>query len=1176
MLAGALAALSWAYFADRQYLLLGPVDTPQDVSDVAYSASEVADGGMVSDGRTLSDWMSDAEYEWRRRLQPAKLVIETDFSADEVREAQRKYGAVARQLVRQDLPYSRILKRYPALTLMILVGHASLAYDHGAYWESFWDELGMARDGEFEREIRHSVVDLLDKFSLARFPDIERDSSRRYVMMFALHAGMPVHSMAHLLAVINDHVAQGRPATGAALMEWLQEPGKEYRAAALDVPVRNFLENGAEFAADILDRIIEFIEASTADPGLLDRDDLDASNTGLPKVLLSELIDRLKEAPLTFERKRLASSGRIQPRFIYLVDDDEIVLEMPTPEHGSDVPWRVSFDGDVREVHAARRWGGGSQTAIARAAVPGPIREAIISHPGVPAPSAIPLVVQADPLLTFDQRGRWIPRRDGLKDCVWAVFPDDHQLVDARSAKSVEYADSGSPAGWCGWRSAFIQLDDVYALGLVRDGAAVGTERWVRKDARPRFQLGTPVSGLVASDGRAVYNERPWVMLPESRTDPPPRWNVRVRRLGDSAWIVDEEWMGEVEETCVDPFDDDEKFQLGLFEILVTGPMGADARCVLFLAEGLRVEFDPTIRVPVAAGLASCTGVLDSDDLSVKPSGPFTFGPRDLEAKVEVSNESGAEVVLMRPPHVEIRSGESGVPTAWRMTADVCDPEDFTQDRFVALRAVGVNSVEFGYLSDHGDVLQVDRRPRQRQSDVFEVRTQQFADTVRNHPTGRVVAVIHTEAGPVEVTVLLVQPRLLASGVKLVDDILKFTDLGEVSGLAAYIWNNTAPWRPAEIVPVADGRASLPESLIDRGDLRCQLFVDDPWVFIDPPAVPSAAAFRIEQLGWCEEGSPAQVKLSRYIGTRCKPPLDVGARPEVWTALARLHADGKSERFAGLIGLLADDPRRALECLGDSTIPSSDKMSMLIRSELVNHSYSANDTLNELHSHPWFGCMIELADLPSLFNRRCEVATERAETLAYLRDRGGPALTELLRAGRVARFDRACLDSTALELSFLPGNRVETKLRELQQVPRAQLHHENLRVGVYEALTRRKQWMASGWSSNFAKQVAFVVKPIRRASLLADETITMRLDRLKGIDLDEYPWMLMSVESLTLAFLARLEAYGRIEGRYLNSGLLGDWAQLAQLCPTMVANDLLIAEAAVLYGRRGDLIGEDE
>jgi hypothetical protein len=63
-------------------------------------------------------------------------------------------------------------------------------------------------------------------------------------------------------------------------------------------------------------------------------------------------------------------------------------------------------------------------------------------------------------------------------------------------------------------------------------------------------------------------------------------------------------------------------------------------------------------------------------------------------------------------------------------------------------------------------------------------------------------------------------------------------------------------------------------------------------------------------------------------------------------------------------------------------------MAMLIRSELVNHSYSAEQTSNKLHAHPWSGCMVELADLPSLYHRRREVRAERAETLAYLRDRG--------------------------------------------------------------------------------------------------------------------------------------------------------------------------------------------
>lgn len=101
------------------------------------------------------------------------------------------------------------------------------------------------------------------------------------------------------------------------------------------------------------------------------------------------------------------------------------------------------------------------------------------------------------------------------------------------------------------------------------------------------------------------------------------------------------------------------------------------------------------------------------------------------------------------------------------MTPDVCDPEDFSQDRFVAVRAPGVGHVEFAYLSDVGDVIQVDPSPRRRAGDVFETRTQQFADTARHHPTGRMVAKLHTDGGHFEVTALFARPRLLASGVSL-------------------------------------------------------------------------------------------------------------------------------------------------------------------------------------------------------------------------------------------------------------------------------------------------------------------------------------------------------------------------------------------------------------------------
>lgn len=1125
---------------------------------------------------SLADWMSDADYEWRQRLKPVRLIIECDFSTDEVREAQRNVGRAARHLLSHGRSHREIIKRYPALTLITLVGHAALAYDQGAYWQSFWEELGMGRDADFENEMRHQLFGLLDKFSLARFPEIENLGNNQYVMTLALHAGIPVHCLKDLLNVLNDHIIQGRPATGAAVIEWLHEPGKEYRATTLDMPVRNFLVHGAEFAADILDRIIEFIEATTADANLLDAE-LDSSTTGLPAVLLDELILQLKETPLRLDRKRTPANTAARPAITYSVADDEIVLVLPAPAGDPDKPWRVSFDGDVREIHAVRPWGSDSQPAVARVAVPGPVREIVITHSAEDAGTSLALVLQSDPLLMFDQAGRWISRHDGLKDIAWAIYPEGHQLVDPGTSATVDGQDTGHPAGWDGWRSVFVDLEHIDALQLTRDGNLVGTPRRVRKDLRPRFLLGSEIAGLNTTDGRTVYATRPWVLLPPNGTGPAQAWNVRVRRFGESQWIVDESWDSEEVETCVDPFDEAEESQLGLFEVLVTGPIGMDARCVMFLAEGVDATFEPAIRVPESGGLAPCVATVHSSgDLHLSSTGTVQFDSEQVDAALVISAESAGADLVLKPPHVEIRSGEAGMPVPWRMSADVCDPDDFAENRFVAVRAPGAHNVAFGYYSELGELLQLDTKPRRRPGDVYEARTQQFADTVRSSPSGRLIAALETDTGPISVTVLSAQPRLLASGACLTDDTIEFTDVADVSDLAAYVWSTTAPWHAAEAIPLAAGKARLPQHLVGRGELRCQLFVDDPWVYIERPTSPPDTAFRLEQPGWRNDGTAEQKQLARFLSGAGTAPTEVGAIPEVWAALTRLRADGKMKRFKQLTVLLTRDPRAALERLGDSTTPAGEKMATFVRSELVNHSFAVEETHNELHTHPWFGCMVELADLPSLYHRRHKVRAERAETLSYLRERGGSPLMELLQTGKTARFDDASFTPAVLELSFVPGNKVRSKLAEIQQIPKAQLHPENLRAGVYEGLCNRAEWMATGWSRNFAAQLDLVRNPIKKASLLAAETISLRLDRLRGIDTEEHPWMLMSVHSLTLALLARLEAASRIGGQYLNRGLLDDWAQMAELCPTLVSNDLLIAEALVLYDRRGDLTGEDE
>ena len=512
---------------------------------------------------SLKDWLSDAEYEWRQKLKPVNLVIETDFTAKNTMQIKKYWGAAVRALRKRDYRHHEIVKRYPALTLMALVGHASLSYVEGRFWEDFWVDTGVARDQDFESVLRHSIDDILIKFSLARFPDTDHDQARKYVMVLALHAGIPVHCLGDLLGTINEHIVQGREASGAAVLAWLDEPGKEYRANNLDIPVRNFFAHGAEFAVDILDRIIEFVVATNDDPQLLEGE-LDSSTTGLPTVLLDELITRLRETPLRWTRSsRGASAGAKRIAIRYDVDDDQVVVDLPYPVRGSEEPWRLSIDGDVRNIHSMRQWGSNAEASLTRAVIDRPVRELVITHGPSEVTSVLGLVNRGDPLLTFSTSGEWIPRRDGLKDAVWVVYPEGNELVDLSTGGLVALENEGSPTGWLGWKSAFVELTSVDGLQLRTNDQPIGSERQVRKDARPRFEVDEPVCGVRSIDGRPVLARRPWVWLPATRSDPPAAWRVRTRRFGSADWTVDDSWDAAEDEAAVDPFDDSEESQLG-------------------------------------------------------------------------------------------------------------------------------------------------------------------------------------------------------------------------------------------------------------------------------------------------------------------------------------------------------------------------------------------------------------------------------------------------------------------------------------------------------------------------------------------------------------------------------------------------------------------------------------
>lgn len=1131
---------------------------------------------MVAGQRSLSEWMSDEEHRLRQALSPVSLVVETNFSADEISQIQYRYGQAATALLGRGSSYRDVIQKYPALTLTALVGHAAIAYREGAYWDEFFAELGRPRDLNFENALRHALTDLLDKFKLARFATLE--AQHQYVMTFAMHAGIPVHCLGDLLRVVDDHLTQGRDASGAALIEWLDEPGKEYRTFSLDVPVRNFIHYGGTFAVDILDRIIEVVDATLTNPALLDSG-LDSSTTGLPDVIVDELVQQLRDNPLGWQGRRAARAGvQRRPVLHYAVDDDQLLVAIPYPRTGAESPWRVSFDGKVREVYAQRGWGVTSDDQPPTfVPIAEPVREILLWHSGSEQNFTVSTVDKADPLLVFGADGAWIPKRELLKrGTVWAIYPSSSELVDPRSGEPVASAVTGTPAGWRGWCSALVDLETVDSIQLRRAGELVGRARSVRRDTTPTFELGELIAGCLTVDRRKVYASRPWVMLPADTSPEPTSWRIRTRRFDTTDWIVDDSWDSAEEPTCVDPFDDSDDTQLGLFEIVVSGPLGADIRAVVFLAEGLSVDFDNPPRFPVAGGLSPSAAMINSEfGLTVSDSWQ-EFDRGDRNRTISVSDGQDFVDLVIQPPSVEIRTGLVGQPAPWRSSAEAYTPDELGEDRFVAIRAPGVSSVQFVFVNSIGAVTQTETQPRRKTGDVYEVSTRRFVDTARNSGTGRLIArIINDEGKQVDVTVIAVRPPTFCSGAHLADGELVFHNLLAADDLAVNIWCATAPWLEPRVIPLDGDRAVLPAELIESGPLLCEVFVDDPWTAVEPPRWPGPSAVRVDQPGWVSAGASA--KLSRFLAGEGPAPDSVSTMPEVWSALCFPAAgDVSNQRIeSALTRILRTEPRAALEALGNSTIALEDKMALLIRTELVNCSFAADFTLNELHADPWFGCMVELSDLAALHHARDRKRAERAETLAYLKDKGGKRLIESLRVGKFDYVREGSFARNVIAMDGMSADQVDAIIDQLRLVPGALLGSGSRMAAAVEAFRHRADWVASGWSDSFAAQLSHVMTPIRRACPLAHDVIGLRNAMLDGLDIEHLPWMLLTLQSLTLAILARLEAHNRIAGQYLNSGMLATWARLAELAPRLVATDLLIAEALVVHYCHGDLIGDE-
>ncbi|MFC6013006.1 hypothetical protein [Nocardia lasii] len=1108
----------------------------------------------------------DEEFRQARRLEQVSLFAELNLDHDEIGRTRDLLGQVIRQH-RAQLGVPRLIDTFPALTLTTLIGHAGLDYEQGKYWESFWAELDLRPEQDFENLLRARLPVFLRKFGMRQFPEL----GTQYVQMMAVHAGVPVHCLDDLIDLIEQHIAQGRDPNGAAVFEWLTQPGLEYRLNHLDAPVRNFLQHGGEVAVDIVDRIIEFADYTTEHPDFANDMTLDTATTGIPNLLLEALISRWSKRPFGASPVATARSVRARrPALAYSRTDDQLVIEVPYLSESADVPWLVSFDGETTSVHARRGWGLAAADAQPPTPVPVPhrVREVVLRHEGAGQHYRIALVDKVDPLLIFDEQGRHLSRHVALpRGEVIAVHPARARLTDAHTGAPLDFLTEATPVGWRDWVARVYDLTDTDTVALHDDNRS-GPVRQVRRTGAARLFLPDAVDGVYTRSGLPVYAERPAVDLPAHVVEPVD-WRVRVRRAGTVDWLADDIWESDTEPTSLDPFDGLEPGLLGLFDVVISGPLGQDIRHSLFLAEGLVVEHAAEFRVPVPNGLAP-THTAVSAEAPLRIDRPeIAFGVTDREAHLTVTAGAVTERLMVRPPAVELRVDPIGAAARWRTVAPVLTNDDLAEYRMAAARVPGEVDVAIVLIDDAGAVVQR-AKPQALRDNVFQVPTREFADTVRGMRRSRlVVRVVDTDGATTSVTLARIQPRRLCEGVVLRDGELVFEGATDAD-LATYVWPCTAPWSAPIQVPLNAGRATLPEEFVDAGPLTVQVFVDDPWGVITAPEHPDDTAYTVVQPGWMRDADLGRSELARYLAGEGELPRTTSALPEAWTvyAAARVGQVHRSSVRSGLLDVLRADPRSSVEALDRSTIARNDVPALLISSGVIEQDLSSPIRTGTL-TDPWLGCLVGVADLPfvALHQANSAAVEMRADLVNY----GGDALIELLSGDpRAACAD--IFDAKTVPLHYMPDEQFAAIKQACEIVPAALLDEDTRRSAVFEAFAQRLVWCDDPERTTMTVYSAELTRLLSRASASVYDLVKARNEALTGADTTEFPWLLLSMQSLLFAAVARLRARSVIRDWTMPAPMRESWARLAALCPALVATDVLIADALASYALHHDLV----
>ncbi|MDO5029602.1 MAG: hypothetical protein Q4E11_03335 [Corynebacterium sp.] len=1195
--------------------------------------SSVDQGVRVENTVIVEMWLAAAEQDLATRIpglldsatqaKVEPLFVWSGLSMDEVERIDRFLGTLlAHHLAGgtdADVEAAKkVVDDHPLVTLASLVGRAARVASASDMWLDWPAALQLDAHAEsttaLVEHIAAAVPVMLENAGLPNDVDSDQadaDDMQRAAQVLLLHAGVQLSVMPLIierceeLAGVGDLTEPSANDLVQALskvhpqLEDLRTEIAESEDGVYPLALRQLAKSAPRQAHKLFKATLGYTIATAADPANWEaREEIGQLDAGLPPMLVAAAREELRLRPAGTPNRReavgvVATTGRPQLYFDELTQT--VGVQLPTPADPAGRTWRVTFGGTVATTPVV-----GLEDSAPRPVVTidEPVRDVLVEL-GEDKHWRVPAISTADPILIFGADGQSVTDKVSLHSTsATVVYPVDATLVDPVTGAEVPMLSDPRPFNWELWQVVEIDLRDVHAVQVRRAGVA-GEVRSASPQRQPRMTLPhARLDGTVSSYGTPVYAGGPVAVFPPTLSGNDESWRAIVTEFGGyGAFTTDSVMVYDLEVPAaggeVDILTDDDYPWLGEFVVRLVNPRGRSFQKHFAIAE----QADLTItysgggdgfRIPTVDGLSPADIRVVSGDkpLDAEPA-IVRLGADELTGTLDLSTEEGAWLqVQVTPGTLQFEVPLSDETVARRTTTLVTRPRRIDAFGKIVVNAPGeLRHAHIAVASGERDICRV---PIRRFGDTGFAEFGKFADRVSLLKSLRISLDWTRVTGRKRLSVPLVEAssRDAIRQVAFNDeatDIIEIDVAAEAAHLpmTLWLWAAGEPWREPVALEVIEGECELPDELRGLGPFVAQVTLGvekerhPQWPaaesailhHVDDPEAIDVEAEDFDPVAYTAEawGELGQDQLAR-----------------LWTLLATLRA-GRATSMpqanpllsAPMLGaILCAQPRGGLAALNRSAIALDDQPGIFISSGLVLGDFSATKPVPGRRRVPWLGALAALADLT-------DESVDRSRQLEYLRKTGGQGLLDIAATGQDTTLESASIDQSSVQITALPEAQASAILSQVfdsyRMVPGPLTDDDARFTAIYEVVQNRAEIVESGVMTRLAAASRVLFKTVSKASPRLRKAVNVRFHKLDGIDADDpsLHWTLVPGTSLLIAVAARVLARSKAQNPDVSDAavreLIPMWAQLADLVPTLVMSDILIADALVAHALHGDV-----